>query len=132
MIAAGRDLNQLRNAPWTSVFPGVAIGLAVLGFNLIGDALRDALDPRHAERLAPAAGSADPRRPPVETPAVPHAPYAAEQPAATDKVRCAMTGVILERSAATIYRTPDRRRFYVSSPEQRAALAKQINKHHGG
>lgn len=46
MIADGRDLDQLRNAPWTSVAPGLAIGAAVLGFNLLGDALRDALDPR--------------------------------------------------------------------------------------
>lgn len=46
MIADGRDLSQLRDAPWTSVFPGLAIGAAVLGFNLVGDALRDALDPR--------------------------------------------------------------------------------------
>ncbi len=46
MIADGRDLDQLRNAPWTSVAPGLAIGFAVLGFNLLGDALRDALDPR--------------------------------------------------------------------------------------
>lgn len=52
MIADGRDLDQLRRAPWTSVFPGVAIGLAVLGFNLLGDALRDALDPRQ-HRKAP-------------------------------------------------------------------------------
>jgi ABC-type dipeptide/oligopeptide/nickel transport system permease subunit len=50
MIADGRDLNQLRNAPWTSVAPGLAIGAAVLGFNLLGDALRDALDPRHASK----------------------------------------------------------------------------------
>jgi ABC-type dipeptide/oligopeptide/nickel transport system permease subunit len=50
MIADGRDLNQLRNAPWTSVSPGLAIGAAVLGFNLLGDALRDALDPRHAAK----------------------------------------------------------------------------------
>jgi ABC-type dipeptide/oligopeptide/nickel transport system permease subunit len=50
MIADGRDLNQLRNAPWTSVAPGLAIGAAVLGFNLLGDALRDALDPRHAAK----------------------------------------------------------------------------------
>ena len=46
MIADGRDLYQLQTAPWTSVFPGIAIGAAVLGFNLLGDALRDALDPR--------------------------------------------------------------------------------------
>ncbi len=46
MIADGRDLSQLRSAPWTSLSPGVAIGIAVLGFNLLGDALRDALDPR--------------------------------------------------------------------------------------
>jgi ABC-type dipeptide/oligopeptide/nickel transport system permease subunit len=50
MIADGRDLSQLRDAPWTSVFPGLAIGAAVLGFNLLGDALRDALDPRTLER----------------------------------------------------------------------------------
>jgi ABC-type dipeptide/oligopeptide/nickel transport system permease subunit len=46
MIADGRDLSQLRNAPWTSLAPGVAIGMAVLGFNLLGDALRDAMDVR--------------------------------------------------------------------------------------
>lgn len=50
MIADGRDLYQLRHAPWTSVFPGLAIGAAVLGFNVLGDALRDALDPRAASR----------------------------------------------------------------------------------
>lgn len=50
MIADGRDLNQLRNAPWTSLSPGLAIGAAVLGFNLLGDALRDALDPRHSSK----------------------------------------------------------------------------------
>lgn len=46
MIADGRDLSQLRTAPWTSLFPGLAIGATVLGFNLLGDALRDAMDPR--------------------------------------------------------------------------------------
>lgn len=51
MIADGRDLDQLRNAPWTSLAPGLAIGAAVLGFNLLGDALRDILDPR-TERSA--------------------------------------------------------------------------------
>ena len=34
------------NAPWTMIFPGLAIMLTVLGFNLMGDGLRDALDPR--------------------------------------------------------------------------------------
>jgi ABC-type dipeptide/oligopeptide/nickel transport system permease subunit len=52
MIADGRDLSQLRNSPWTSLFPGLAIGLTVLGFNLLGDALRDALDPRAKREVA--------------------------------------------------------------------------------
>lgn len=51
MIADGRDLSQLRGAPWTSLFPGLAIGMTVLGFNLLGDALRDALDPRASRRV---------------------------------------------------------------------------------
>jgi ABC-type dipeptide/oligopeptide/nickel transport system permease subunit len=51
MIADGRDLSQLRGAPWTSLFPGLAIGLTVLGFNLLGDALRDALDPRASRKV---------------------------------------------------------------------------------
>ena len=33
-------------APWIAIFPGVAISLAVFGFNMLGDALRDVLDPR--------------------------------------------------------------------------------------
>jgi peptide/nickel transport system permease protein len=36
----------LTNAPWMAVWPGVAIFLAVLSFNILGDGLRDALDPR--------------------------------------------------------------------------------------
>ena len=36
----------LTQAPWMAIFPGVAIFLAVLSFNLLGDGLRDALDPR--------------------------------------------------------------------------------------
>ena len=58
MISDGRDLSQLRNAPWTSLAPGLAIGAAVLGFNLLGDALRDALDPRTMRTVAPDSGSA--------------------------------------------------------------------------
>ncbi len=37
---------QLTNAPWLSVFPGLAIFITVLGFNLLGDGLRDVLDPQ--------------------------------------------------------------------------------------
>ena len=44
MLATGDD--YLRTAPHLSLIPGGAIVLAVLGFNLVGDALRDALDPR--------------------------------------------------------------------------------------
>ena len=33
-------------APWMAIFPGIAITIAVFGFNLFGDALRDYLDPR--------------------------------------------------------------------------------------
>ncbi|HEY6334727.1 MAG TPA: ABC transporter permease, partial [Alphaproteobacteria bacterium] len=38
--------NFLDNAPWMALWPGVAIFLVVLAFNLLGDGLRDALDPR--------------------------------------------------------------------------------------
>ncbi|MEN2465709.1 ABC transporter permease [Ornithinibacillus sp. JPR2-1] len=44
MLASSRDFIQL--APWTLIFPGVSIMLVVLGFNLVGDGLRDALDPK--------------------------------------------------------------------------------------
>lgn len=50
MIADARDLSQLRRAPWTSLAPGLTIGVAVLAFNLLGDALRDATDPRQLTR----------------------------------------------------------------------------------
>ena len=36
----------LETAPWISVFPGIAIMVTVLAFNLLGDGLRDALDPK--------------------------------------------------------------------------------------
>lgn len=39
----------ITQAPWTMVFPGLAIMLTVLGFNLMGDGLRDALDPKMKE-----------------------------------------------------------------------------------
>jgi peptide/nickel transport system permease protein len=50
----GRLLNdaqtQLFRAPWLAVFPGLAIVLSVLGLNLLGDGLRDLLDPRLVRR----------------------------------------------------------------------------------
>jgi len=39
-------LVAIRSTPWVSIFPGLAITVAVLGFNLLGDGLRDLLDPR--------------------------------------------------------------------------------------
>ena len=39
----------LSTAPWLAIFPGVAIALTVLSFNLVGDWLRDALDPRRRQ-----------------------------------------------------------------------------------
>ena len=44
MLNEGRT--YLETAPWMSIFPGLAIMLAVLGFNLLGDGLRAALDPQ--------------------------------------------------------------------------------------
>lgn len=48
MIAEGRE--YLTDAWWLPVFPGVAISLTVLGINLVGDWLRDVLDPRRSSR----------------------------------------------------------------------------------
>jgi len=45
-IQWGMTGNTLRFAPWVATIPGLAIFVVVLGFNLMGDALRDALDPR--------------------------------------------------------------------------------------
>lgn len=44
MLSDSRGIAEI--APWLMVFPAIAIVLAVLGFNLLGDGLRDALDPR--------------------------------------------------------------------------------------
>ncbi len=44
IIAEGR--NYVREAPWISLLPGIAIAVTVLGLNLLGDGLRDVLDPR--------------------------------------------------------------------------------------
>ncbi len=48
MLSEGRGF--LGQAPWMGIFPGVAIMLSVLGFNLLGDGLRDVLDPRWRRR----------------------------------------------------------------------------------
>ena len=48
MIAEGKD--YLREAPLLAVFPGVTIALAVLGLNLLGDGMRDLMDPRLARK----------------------------------------------------------------------------------
>lgn len=44
MLSKGRDL--ISHSPWISIWPGLAIMLVVFGFNVLGDGLRDALDPR--------------------------------------------------------------------------------------
>jgi len=48
MLATARE--QLFNAPWISIFPGIFIFLTVLGLNLLGDGLRDLLDPHTSQR----------------------------------------------------------------------------------
>ena len=45
MLKSGAE-EYAESAPWIPIFPGLAISLAVFGFNLFGDALRDALDPK--------------------------------------------------------------------------------------
>jgi peptide/nickel transport system permease protein len=44
MLATGRS--YMLTAPWIATFPGLAILVTVVGFNLVGDGLRDLLDPR--------------------------------------------------------------------------------------
>ena len=45
-MLSGPTLQYIERAPWNAVFPGVALSLVVFGFNLLGDSLRDVLDPR--------------------------------------------------------------------------------------
>lgn len=49
MISVGRG--YIRDYPWVSLFPGLAILVMVLGFNLLGDGLRDLLDPKVRRKL---------------------------------------------------------------------------------
>jgi peptide/nickel transport system permease protein len=44
MVSSGRDF--LLSAPHIATLPGIAIMITVLGFNLLGDGLRDSLDPK--------------------------------------------------------------------------------------
>jgi len=46
LMLSGSAAAYAEKAPWIALFPGVAISLAVFGFNLFGDSLRDALDPK--------------------------------------------------------------------------------------
>ncbi|MFH1486451.1 MAG: ABC transporter permease [Chloroflexota bacterium] len=49
LSGSGRQLVEV--APWLAIFPGLAISLAVFGFNLLGDAMRDVLDPQAQRNL---------------------------------------------------------------------------------
>jgi len=70
MIANGRD--ALVNAPWVATFPGLAVAVTVVACNLLGDGLRDALDPQ--SRVA---SRATPRRPVAGSSVLPATPDAA-------------------------------------------------------
>jgi peptide/nickel transport system permease protein len=50
LMLSGSAAAYAEKAPWVAIFPGVAISLAVFGFNLFGDALRDTLDPKLRHR----------------------------------------------------------------------------------
>jgi peptide/nickel transport system permease protein len=45
-MLSGSGRSYMYKAPWMAIWPGIAISLAVFGFNMLGDALRDLLDPR--------------------------------------------------------------------------------------
>jgi len=47
---SGNAQRFFTHAPWMAIFPGIALSLVVLGFNLLGDSLRDVLDPRLRNR----------------------------------------------------------------------------------
>ena len=46
LMLSGEGIDFIEAAPWIGIFPGIAISLAVFALNLLGDALRDVLDPR--------------------------------------------------------------------------------------
>jgi ABC-type transport system substrate-binding protein len=49
-MLSGEGRHNLENAPFLAIFPGLAISVVVLAFNMLGDALRDLLDPRLRSR----------------------------------------------------------------------------------
>ncbi|HEY9842747.1 MAG: nickel transporter permease [Candidatus Sericytochromatia bacterium] len=49
MLSQAKDF--IRSAPWTLMFPGIAITMVVVAFNLMGDGLRDMIDPRTAKKM---------------------------------------------------------------------------------
>ena len=59
LIAEGQDV--LVQAWWVATFPGAALALTVIAFNLLADGLRDALDPRQGPATPRAAGATLPR-----------------------------------------------------------------------
>jgi len=51
MLSNGVENGLLTGKWWMSVFPGLFLAVLVLGFNLLGDGMRDALDPRMRETV---------------------------------------------------------------------------------
>jgi len=48
-MLSGKTQRYMMEAPWLAIAPGLAITLVVFGFNFLGDALRDLLDPHQRE-----------------------------------------------------------------------------------
>lgn len=59
-IILGEARTYIRDAPWMMLLPGVCLSVTVLGLNLLGDGLRDVLDPRQRPELTRASGPAHP------------------------------------------------------------------------
>ena len=45
-LIVGTSRRYIEQAPWVAIFPGLALGIVVYGINMLGDAMRDILDPR--------------------------------------------------------------------------------------
>jgi peptide/nickel transport system permease protein len=50
LMLSGVSMEVFSSAPWVVIFPGLAISVAVFSFSLLGDALRDAFDPKSQHR----------------------------------------------------------------------------------